>query len=167
MTTCMYCGGQTPDGSKFCEQCGAALPVEAILDQAAPNFGEQQPIDVGYSATSASESVGGGWQNGAPQPPQSYGQPQQQGGQAYQQPYGQPQQPYGQPQQAFAAPVQPAAADSGSIGWGILGAFFPIVGIILFFVWRTSKPKSAKVALIGAAIGFVLGLMSNAFLYAG
>ena len=80
--------------------------------------------------------------------------------QEYQQPYQQPaqqptyQQPYAQP---AAAPV----VDSGSIGWGILGFFFPIVGLILFFVWKDKKPQSAKVAIIGAAIGFVLGIIAN------
>lgn len=65
-----------------------------------------------------------------------------------------------------AAPVQPTApataanpADKGSFGWAVLGFFFPIVGLILFLVWKDSKPKSAKVAGIGAIVGFVLGLI--------
>ena len=59
----------------------------------------------------------------------------------------------------YGTPPQPAVNDSGSIGWGILGAFFPIVGIILYFVWRTNKPNSAKVAIIGAAIGVAVGIL--------
>lgn len=77
---------------------------------------------------------------------------------AYQQPsYQQPtyQQPYQQ-----AAPA-PAVNDSGSIGWGILGFLFPIVGVILYFVWRNNKPNSAKVAGIGAIIGFCINLVLN------
>ncbi len=69
---------------------------------------------------------------------------------------------YAQPAQApYAQPVpsKPPVVDSGSIGWGILGFFIPIVGLILFFVWRNNKPKSAKVAIIGAAIGFVVNLI--------
>lgn len=46
--------------------------------------------------------------------------------------------------------------DSGSIGWGILGFFFPFIGFILFLAWHSDKPKSAKSAGIGALIGFVL-----------
>lgn len=73
------------------------------------------------------------------------------------------QQPIAQPATP-ATPQTPAAApvnDSGSIGWGILSFFFPIVGLILFLVWRTKKPKSAKVAGIGAIIGFALSLLAN------
>ncbi len=165
MMTCMYCGGQTPDGSKFCEQCGAALPVEAAMEQPVFDAGAQEPIDAGFSAPDPA-TVGG--QAAAPEPPQTYApydQAQQQGAayqQTYdqgQQPYGQTQQPYDQAQPTFVAPAQADPSDTGSIGWAILAAFFPIVGIVLFFVWRNTKPKSAKVAIIGAVIGFVIGMM--------
>ena len=57
----------------------------------------------------------------------------------------------------------PAAEDSGSAGWGVLGFFFPIVGLILFLVWKGTKPRCAKKAGIGALIGviveFVLGII--------
>lgn len=43
--------------------------------------------------------------------------------------------------------------DSGSLGWGVLSFFLPIVGLILFLVWRQEKPKSARVSGIGALIG--------------
>ncbi len=45
--------------------------------------------------------------------------------------------------------------DSGSIGWGVLGFFLPLVGLILFLVWKKEKPKSAKMSLIGAAISLM------------
>lgn len=42
--------------------------------------------------------------------------------------------------------------DTGSIGWGLLGFFIPIVGIILYCVWRNEKPLNAKISLkIGRA----------------
>ena len=50
--------------------------------------------------------------------------------------------------------------DSSSIGFGILSFFIPLVGLILFFVWKADKPLKAKSCIIGAAIGFVLGLLS-------
>lgn len=62
-----------------------------------------------------------------------------------------------QPQ--YVQPAAPAKKDSGSAGWGVLGFFIPLVGLILFLVWRISKPKSAKVAGIGAIIGFCLSLV--------
>lgn len=45
-----------------------------------------------------------------------------------------------------------SVSDSGSIGWGFLGCCIPIVGLILFLVWRDNKPKNAKAAGIGALI---------------
>ncbi len=46
--------------------------------------------------------------------------------------------------------------DSGSAGWGILGCCFPIVGLILFLVWKDDKPKNAKSAGVGALMGVIL-----------
>lgn len=58
--------------------------------------------------------------------------------------------------------------DSGSIGWGILGFCLPLVGIILYFVWKETKPLSAKMAIRGAlisvaisAVGYVISLVSG------
>ncbi len=58
--------------------------------------------------------------------------------------------------------------DSGSIGWGILGFCLPLVGIILYFVWKETKPLSAKMAIRGAlisvaisAVGYVISLISG------
>ena len=45
--------------------------------------------------------------------------------------------------------------DTGSIGWGLLCFFIPIVGIILYFVWKNEKPLNAKIALKGAIISYV------------
>lgn len=53
--------------------------------------------------------------------------------------------------------------DTGSIGWGILGFCFPIVGLILFLIWNKDKPNNARSAGIGALIGFLLGLGSGIF----
>lgn len=58
------------------------------------------------------------------------------------------------------------SADSGSIGWGFLGCCFPLVGLILFLVWKDNKPKSAKSAGIGAIIGVVLFIVITALLFA-
>ena len=47
--------------------------------------------------------------------------------------------------------------DNGSIWWGVLGCCFPIVGLILYIVWKDTKPKSGKKAGIGGLIGFTIG----------
>ncbi|MDE6408549.1 MAG: DUF456 domain-containing protein [Anaeroplasmataceae bacterium] len=49
--------------------------------------------------------------------------------------------------------------DRGSIWYAILGFFFPLIGLILFCVWKNDKPKSAKQCGIGALIGFILGIL--------
>ena len=46
----------------------------------------------------------------------------------------------------------PQVVDNGGIGWGFLGCCIPLVGLILFLVWKDTKPKSAKAAGIGALI---------------
>ena len=43
--------------------------------------------------------------------------------------------------------------DSGSVGWSFLGCCIPLVGLILYLVWKDTKPLCAKKAGIGAAIG--------------
>lgn len=54
-------------------------------------------------------------------------------------------------------------ADSDSIGWGVLGFFFPLVGFILWLVWKNEYPKKAKRcgrgALISIILSFVLGIV--------
>lgn len=49
--------------------------------------------------------------------------------------------------------------DNGGFGWGVLGCCLPIVGLILFLVWKDTKPKSAKAAGIGALVGVGLGVL--------
>ncbi len=46
--------------------------------------------------------------------------------------------------------------DNGGILWGLLGCCVPIVGLILFLVWKDTKPNSAKSAGIGAIVGVVV-----------
>lgn len=50
--------------------------------------------------------------------------------------------------------------DGNGFGWGVLGFFIPLVGLILFLVWKKDYPKKAKGAGIGALIGFVLNLIT-------
>lgn len=42
--------------------------------------------------------------------------------------------------------------DTGGFGWGLLGCCIPIVGLILFLVWKDTKPKTSKAAGIGALV---------------
>lgn len=49
--------------------------------------------------------------------------------------------------------------DNGGIGWAFLGFFFPVVGLILYLVWKDNKPKSAKFAGKGALISVIVGII--------
>lgn len=51
---------------------------------------------------------------------------------------------------------KPQVTDNGGFGWGLLGCCIPIVGLILFLVWKDTKPITAKAAGIGAIIGVVI-----------
>ena len=53
----------------------------------------------------------------------------------------------------------PAVVDKGGFGWGVLGCCIPIVGLILFLVWKDTKPKTAKAAGIGALVSTILAVV--------
>lgn len=50
-------------------------------------------------------------------------------------------------------------SDNGGFGWGLLGCCLPIVGLILFLVWKDSKPNTAKAAGIGALVSVGIGAL--------
>ena len=61
----------------------------------------------------------------------------------------------------------PPAADNGGFLWGLLGCCIPIAGLILFLVWKDTKPRTAKAAGIGAlvcVIAYVLMYVAAAVL---
>lgn len=45
--------------------------------------------------------------------------------------------------------------DNGGIGWWCLGCCIPIVGLVLYLVWKDVKPKTAKSAGTGALVSFI------------
>ncbi len=55
--------------------------------------------------------------------------------------------------------------DKGGFGWGALGFFVPIVGLILYLVWKDEKPKNAKAVGKGAIISTVLWIAFYAVLF--
>lgn len=57
--------------------------------------------------------------------------------------------------QEMKAPV----VDNGGFGWGLLGCCIPLVGLILFLVWKDEKPKTAKAAGIGALISVICAVV--------
>ena len=53
-----------------------------------------------------------------------------------------------------------ADADSGSkAGWGILSFLIPLVGLILFLMWKNERPQTAKVCGICALVSFIASIV--------
>lgn len=53
----------------------------------------------------------------------------------------------------------PQVTDNGGFLWGLLGCCIPIVGLVLFLVWKDTKPKTAKAAGIGALVSVIIGTL--------
>jgi len=55
--------------------------------------------------------------------------------------------------------INTGKTDGAAFGFGVLSFLFPIIGIVLFFVWRKDKPKRAKLMSWAAAAGFIFYLI--------
>ena len=62
---------------------------------------------------------------------------------------------YAQNEQQSAQSV----VDNGGFLWGLLGCCIPIVGLVLFLVWKDTKPRTAKAAGIGALVSVIIGVL--------
>lgn len=49
--------------------------------------------------------------------------------------------------------------EKGSAGWLVLGLFFPVIGFILWLVWKDSKPGDSRMAGKGTLIGIVISVV--------
>ena len=59
----------------------------------------------------------------------------------------------------------PAVVDNGGFGWGLLGCCIPIVGLILFLVWKDTKPKTSNAAGIGALVSVGIYILLYLFIF--
>ena len=60
------------------------------------------------------------------------------------------------------APVNVAAPreeDKPNMGFAVLGFFLPLVGLILYLVWKSETPLKAKSCIHGAIAGFITGIV--------
>ena len=55
----------------------------------------------------------------------------------------------------------PAPVDNGGFGWNLLGCCIPLVGLILYLVWKDTKPNTAKAAGIGALVGVGINVVCS------
>lgn len=56
-------------------------------------------------------------------------------------------------------------SDTGSFGWLVLGFFIPIAGLVLYITWRTTSPKNAKKAGLGALIKTIFSFLLFIFFF--
>jgi len=61
--------------------------------------------------------------------------------------------------------MTPVDNTGNKLGWGFLGAFCPLVGLILYLSWKSMKPVKAKAAGVGAIIGVCSTLAINILTY--
>lgn len=52
-----------------------------------------------------------------------------------------------------------ATEDESAAGWGVLGFFLPIVGFILWLVWKSDFPKRSRAAGIGCLVSVCLSVV--------
>lgn len=125
----------------FCKYCGKEVSDEA---QFCPHCGRA----LSDGAENAAQDEGG---QAAAGERQNYANNQApNGAQGYNAPPSYP--------QAYQNP-----ADARSGGFAALGFFFPLVGLILFLVWKDTMPLRSKScgkgALIGVIVWFVVGIV--------
>lgn len=121
---CKNCGRPLQAGDAFCPHCGARADAPQESADVCKNCG--QPLQAGDAfCPGCGETVrqGAGFAS-APQPQGAV-----------------PNQPY---MPAPAQPRAPAAADAKSGGFFALGFFFPLIGLILFLVWKDQLPLRAS-----------------------
>lgn len=128
----------------FCSNCGAKLIENAKFCASCGHPVGDFTQEPNHNHNGTTDFVG---QNFVPPTPNSYGQHNNVGNN---QPYG-----YHSPNHYN---------ESGSMfGWGVLGFFVCVVGLILFLVWRQERPRASKAAGIGALIGvifyFIFGII--------
>ena len=54
---------------------------------------------------------------------------------------------------------QQVAEEKNVFLWGVVGFFVPIAGLVLYLMWKDTKPQSAKKAGMGALISVVIGVV--------
>lgn len=58
-----------------------------------------------------------------------------------------------------------ALDDAPNFGYALLGFCFPIVGLILFLVWKDTKPLNAKMAGKGALACLIFAIVCYALIF--
>ena len=138
MNYCTRCGKEYEGDPGFCPECGSIN--QSASDNRTEVFYAQNPY----------QQV----------PPQ---QPPYQQAPPYQQPPYQQAPPYQQPPYQQAPPYQqpPMEVDAPNTGFAILSFFFPMVGFVLWLVWKDKTPLKAKSCGKGALISVIVSVVGS------
>lgn len=128
---CRYCGKEIADDAVFCQHCGKRQQQETYSADGQNTQNNAQSAEGAYGQDGRNPNA----HNGA-------------SGQGYD-PYGPNGGYYGRP------PYYPEP-DIPSFGWGVLGFFFPLVGLILYLVWQQTMPNRARMCGKGALISVIV-----------
>lgn len=60
---------------------------------------------------------------------------------------------------------KPKVVDNGGFGWSLLGCCIPIVGLILYLVWKDTKPNTASAAGKGALVSVIISVAYYALMF--
>lgn len=159
MKFCSNCGAQMADSELICPNCNTPAPNPYTSNGPAdtpepvaptgPSIPSTPPVSPAqpYSYGSASTSYNTAYNSaGAQQPSYSYGAPTP---------------PANDPYGLAPSGNKP---DEKSVGLNILGFFFPLVGLIMYCVMKSDRPKRAKSigksALGGFITNFVLSIIT-------
>lgn len=63
-------------------------------------------------------------------------------------------------------PQQAPVTDNGGFLWSLLGFCVPLVGLILFLVWKDTKPVTGKAAGIGALVSVIVWIVFYVLIFA-
>ncbi len=126
---CHNCGKQVGDNSRFCRYCGADLREGASKHE---QDGTDAADGQGAQEKKSDDLFGFNAQNGGQQGSGGYNAPPPQ----------------------YTRYTDPD--DRRSVGFGVLGFFIPLVGFILWLVWRDSMPQRARSCAIGALVGVIV-----------
>lgn len=147
MSFCRNCGKKLSDSDVVCPSCGTQVQNNSGSSSTGNSNGgmSMPPSNQNVNTLVNSYPQNGGNMN---QPyPQNQGNFNQQG---Y---YNGPNGNYNN--QNYN---NPGYVDNGGFGWGLLGCCFPLVGLILYLVWKNEKPRTAKAVGIGALISVGISL---------
>ena len=160
---CKNCGSPIQPGMANCQRCGAPAEVVQAVDENRPMA--QPPGMLGHYVNNnpngmpmnqPMNNMGPMPMNNGMQQPMNNGMP----------PMGQPPMMNGQmmnqPMMNGQPMPQQRADDDGSFLWAVVGFLFTLIGLILYFVWKDTKPNNAKMAGIGALVGFIASVIMYA-----